>query len=246
MNRYSLFSIALILCTWYIASYFTPHYLLPYPHEVLSALTNLLLNKNLLVDIGWTILRVSIGFTIGVLIGVSLGILALMHRLFREIMYPVIAFIVVTPSFTFIPLLMVWIGLNDLLAIVAVIICSSFPITLSLISASKNIDPEIIDVAQTLGADKKTLLLRIILPQAFTHIASIVKLEASHSWRIVFVTEFLALSTGIGAQMMYSYSTIRVDEIIALIITAGLMALLLQYIIEYIETTIMRKWGFIE
>ncbi len=246
MNRYLLVSITVIISLWYIASCLAPQHILPYPHDILYALINLILYKNLLVNIGWTLLRVFIGFSLGVLLGLGLGVLVILYSFLRDIVYPFITLIVVTPSFAFIPLLMIWIGLNDLLAITAVIICTCFPITLSLLSAVKSIDPDLVDVARSLGADNRVLIRKVILPLALTHIASILKLEAGHSWRIVFVTEFLALSTGLGALMMNSYSILRVDEVIALVIVVGLLALVFQYIIEYIESTIMKKWGFME
>ena len=243
-NFYTLLTPIPLLFIWYALSSIAPHYLIPYPHEVGIALINLFLNGNLFENILVSLYRVLIGFLIGVSLGILLGTIVLISRVLKKLFYPIISFIIVIPAFAFIPLLMIWIGLNDLLPISAVIICTSFPLIHSLISASKNISHEMIDTAIILGADTGELVRKIILPLSISHIASILRIEAGHSWRIVFVTEFLALPNGLGALMMHAYSLLRIDEMLALIILIGLLALGFQYIIEWIESILLRKWGF--
>lgn len=244
--KYSFFRLLALLpiiIIWYILSYFAPRYLMPYPHDVVIALVNLFLNHNLLQNILLSLSRVVIGFCIGVFLGILFGVIALFSKIVKDLFYPIISFIIVIPAFAFIPLLMIWIGLNDLLPIVAVIICTAFPLIYSLVSASKNIDPEMIDIAIVLGASRSEIIKNIVLPLSISHITSLLRVEAGHSWRIVFVTEFLALPNGLGALMMHSYSLLKVDEIIALIIIIGLLTLGFQYIIEYIEYIILKRWG---
>lgn len=240
----SLMVMALVTSIWYAIFYTYPSPLFPPPHDVVYALVDLVLHYNLLGQLILTLYRVLIGFSIGIVLGLSIGLIVLLSKSIRDIVYPIIAFIAVTPSFAFIPLLMLWVGLNDLLPIIVVVVCTGFPLAYSLISGSKNIDPNIIDVALTLGASRRTLVFKIILPLTLTHIASMLKLEAGHSWRLVFVTEYLAISSGLGYLMMTAYSTIRVSEIIALIIVLGILALALQYLIEKIETKITSRWGY--
>ncbi len=239
-----LLSIIILLIIWYALSLFVPHYLFPTPLDVLKAFVKLWQRESLLVNIVVTLYRVAVGFLIGLFLGFTLGVISMLYRVFRDLIYPLVAFITVTPSFAFIPLLMLWVGLNDVLAIVAVAVCVGFPIVYSFMSGKKNVDPEIVDVALTLGASKKDVVFKIIIPLSITHLASLLKLEVGHSWKLVFVTEYLALSSGLGYLMVRAYSTISVDEIIALIILLGLLALLFQYIIELIETKILRKWGY--
>lgn len=248
MKASTLLRVFTVLATtvslWYMIYYVYPSPLFPPPHSVVYALTDLVVNEDLLGQLLLSLYRVLLGFSMGILLGLALGILVLLSRLMKNIIYPLIAFIAVTPSFAFVPLLMLWIGLNDLLPIAVVVLCTGFPLAYTIVSGSKKIDPDVIDVALTLGASKKTLLLRIILPLTLTHIASMLKLEASHSWRLVFVTEFLAVSSGLGYLMMKAYSMIRVDKILALIMVLGLSTLLLQHLIERFETLLTSRWGY--
>lgn len=240
-----LSSIVVFLSIWYLIGYNMPRYIVPLPHDILYAFIDLVLYRNLLYNLSLSFIRVLAGYFLGILIGVVIGIIALLFNTIREALYPIIAFITVTPSFAFIPLLMIWVGLNDLLPIAVVIICVSFPIVYALISGFKNIERPYIDAAIVYGASKKDIVLKIVLPLSITHIASLLKLEAGHGWRLVFVTEYLALTSGLGGLMVYAYSTLRVDEVIALIIVVGLSAYVLQCFIEYIETSILKRWKYL-
>jgi len=242
-NFYTLIASIPVIIIWYVLSSIAPHYLLPYPHEVGFALINLFLNKDLLENLIISLFRVFIGFLTGTALGILLGIAILISGILKKLFYPIISFIIVIPTFVFIPLLMVWIGLNDFLPISAVIICTSFPLIHSLTSASKSISQEMIDDAIISGADNMELIRKIILPLSLSHIAPILRIEAGHSWRIVFVTEFLALPNGLGALMMRSYSLLKIDEMLALVILIGFLALVYQLIIEKIESIFLRKWG---
>ncbi|WFO74695.1 ABC transporter permease [Desulfurococcaceae archaeon MEX13E-LK6-19] len=239
-----LLSLAVIIFLWHIASTIVNQpYLFPPPENVAVAFARLFFERNLCFHMFLTLCRVLAGFILGVALGFLIGFLVSLNYFLRSSLYPYIVFVAVTPSIAFIPLLMLWIGLNDLLPIVAIMICVAFPLTYSIISSMKNLDPEIIGVARTLGARRRDLVLRIILPLSLTHVASALKIEAGHGWRIGFITEYLALSTGLGALMYFSYATLRVDEIIALIIIIGVLALGFQLVIEKIESMITRKWG---
>ncbi len=230
-----LLSITILVTLWYIIAIPTPRYLFPYPHQVVAALIDLLFRENLLINIFYSFVRVSLGFALGVFIGIGIGILALLSRLFREIIYPIVSFIIVTPSFAFIPLLMIWVGLNDFLVIIAIVICTSFPIMYALMSSYKYIGKELIEAALIDGANNAYIITHIVLPLSITHLATILRYESGHSWRLGFVSEYIALSNGLGALMLYAYSTLRVDEVIALIIIIGLLTLIFQKIIDLIE-----------
>ncbi|GEM_PF-522587 len=239
-----LLAIVLIVLLWKVLSIFLSSPLFPGPDKVLLSLVYLLLKEELLIQLGITFSRVLIGLFLGILTGFIVGVLVTLSSFLRDLVYPLIVFFIVTPSFAFIPLLILWIGLNDWLPISLVIICSGFPIAYAIISSSKNIDPDIIDVALSLGARRHILVFKIVLPMALTHIFSLLKLETSHALRLVFVAEYLAISSGLGYLMAKAYSLLRVDEILAIIILLGFLGLILTYALEFIETRIMEKRGF--
>ncbi len=243
MRLYSIpLSIVVIVSIWYLLARVSNSYLLPYPHDIVYALIDLVSKDNLVYNILISIYRVTIGFGLSIFLGLLLGFLILTCRFARDLVYPITIFIIVTPAFAFIPLLMIWVGLNNILPITATILCSSFPIIYSITSSVKRIDRELVDVAILSGANKPLFIRKIVLPLSITHIAPILKIEAGHSWKIVLVTEFLTLPDGLGSLLLKAYSLLRVDKIIALILIIGLLTLAFQYMIDYIETLVVKRW----
>ncbi len=243
MNRFSRFLLfLLVIVLWEILALVSPSPLFPSPIDVVYAFNELLVKDCLVWNMLLSITRMLVGYVLGVVIGLGIGLVGLLSRSLGDVLYPLAAFITVTPAFAFFPLLMIWVRLNDALVIYALVICVSFPIIYSLRSSVKMINRDYIDAATMLGASKLNVLLHIVFPLSITHILSMLKIEAGHAWRLTIMGEFLALTNGLGKLLYDAYTMIRVDKIIALIIIVGLLAYIIQTSIEFIETKITRKW----
>ncbi len=233
-------SLAILVLLWYAVAAKAPHVLIPYPHEVAEALVNLVASGELLPAIAQSLARVALGYASAAGLGVLIGAAGLYSRLFRELTYPIISFVVVTPSFAFVPLLMLVVGLNEWLVFWAVVICVSFPIAYALYGSVKSIDPSLIDAAKVCGASKSDIIFYVVLPLAITHVFALLKVEAGHAWRMVFVTEYLALTSGLGGLMIRAYALMRIDEVLALVIVLGALALATQKGLEALEDWLIR------
>lgn len=233
-------SLTILTLFWYAIAAYSPHHSIPYPHEVAEALVGLAVGGELLPALTYSVARVALGYASAAGIGVLMGAAGLYSRLFRELTYPIISFVIVTPAFAFVPLLMLVVGLNEWLVFWAVVICVSFPITYALYGAIKSVDPSLIDAAKVCGAGRSDIIFRVILPLAVTHVFALLKVEAGHAWRMVFVTEFLALTSGLGGLMIKAYALMKVDEVLALVIVLGALALATQKGLEALEDRLIR------
>lgn len=232
-------SLAILTLFWYAVAKYSPHALIPYPHQVAEALIGLGLRGELFPALAHSLARVALGYASAAGLGVLIGAAGLYSRLFRELTYPIISFVVVTPSFAFVPLLMLVVGLNEWLIFWVVVICVSFPIAYALYGSIKSIDPSLIDAAKVFGASRSDIILYIILPLAITHVFALLKVEAGHAWRMVFVTEYLALTSGLGGLMIRAYALMRIDEVLAIVIVLGTLALATQKGLEALENKIL-------
>ncbi len=236
-------SAAILTLFWYAIAAYSPHTLIPYPHEVAEAFIRLALSGELLSALAHSLARVALGYVTAAGLGVLIGAAGLYSELFRELTYPIISFVVVTPSFAFVPLLMLVVGLNEWLVFWVVVICVSFPIAYALYGSIKSIDPSLIDAAKVCGASKSDIIFYVILPLAITHVFALLKVEAGHAWRMVFVTEYLALTSGLGGLMIRAYALMRMDEVLALVIVLGGLALATQKLLEGLENALLSWWG---
>jgi len=139
-------------------------------------------------------------------------------------------------------LLMLWIGINEMLPITIIFICSFFPILYNTVTGIRNVDKDYIRVARTLGASDIKILTTVVMPLALPNIFTGFRLEAGMAWRVIIAAEMVAIPTGIGALMMKAESLIRIDIIIVCLIVLAVMCLSFEKFFEFLETKMTAKW----
>jgi len=117
-----------------------------------------------------------------------------------------------------------------------------FPILLNTIAGVKGVPKILIEVAQTLGAKEMDILLKVIIPGSLPSILTGLRIGAGIAWMCVVAAEMLpGSSAGLGYLIMYAYSLSRMDVVIACMIIIGIIGLLLDRGLRYIEDRCF-KW----
>ena len=196
----------------------------------------------LLGNFASSLFRVSIGFCAGSVAGILMGILMGYREALRKTFSPIIAFLYPIPALGWLPLLMLWIGINEMLPIAIIFICSFFPVLYNTVTGIREVNKKTIDAARTLGAKEHYILFHVILPLALPNIFTGLRLEAGMAWRVIIAAEMVAIPTGIGALMMRAESLIRVDIIIVCLMVLSIMCLLFEKVFMYLEAKLTSKW----
>lgn len=240
-----MFTFTSILIIWELiaSTGIVPTYLFPPPSKIALTFLHMLISGILMREYLRTFIRVLTGFFIGSLVGLLVGLGISCTRLLKSITYPLIAIAATIPTVALVPLLIIWVGVNEMLPIVAVIICSSIPIIYNIVSSSKFIDPEVINVAKSLGANSRYIVFNILLPYSIPSILSALKIEIAMAWKTCFVSEMLAMSSGLGYFMIIAQSTLRVDVMLVVVGILAISCYVSQLIFEFLETYIAKKWG---
>jgi NitT/TauT family transport system permease protein len=186
--------------------------------------------------------RVLIGFITGSVAGITVGVVMGWRENFHKALHPIISLFYPIPALGWLPLLMLWIGINELLPIAIIFICSFFPVLYNTVTGIRNVDKEYIHVARTLGASDAKILATVVMPLALPNIFTGLRLEAGMAWRVIIAAEMVAIPTGIGALMMKAESLIRIDIIIVCLIVLAVMCLLFERFFQYMEARITTKW----
>ena len=186
--------------------------------------------------------RVIIGFVAGSIAGLAVGIMMGWVDRLNKALNPIVSLLYPIPALGWLPLLMIWIGINELLPITIIFICSFFPVLYNTVTGIKNVDKDYIRVARTLGASDAKILATVVLPLALPNIFTGFKLEAGMAWRVIIAAEMVAIPTGIGALMIKAESLIRIDIIIVCLIVLAVMCLSFEKFFEYLETKMTAKW----
>lgn len=207
-------------------------------YELYNLAVSGILGKNFLSSL----IRVLIGFCAGSLSGILLGVIMGWQEVINKALNPIISLIYPIPALGWLPLLMLWIGINELLPVTIIFICSFFPVLYNTVTGIKNVDKYYIRAAKTLGASNIRVLATVVIPLALPNIFTGLRLEAGMAWRVIIAAEMVAIPTGIGALMMKAESLMRIDIIIVCLMLLSLMCLLFERFFAYLEAKITSKW----
>lgn len=189
-----------------------------------------------------SLIRVLIGFSTGSFAGMLIGIMMGLDERMNKAFHPILSLLYPIPALGWLPILMLWIGINELLPIAIIFICSFFPVLYNTITGIKTVNRNLIRTAEILGASRINMLKTIILPLALPNIFTGLRLEAGMAWRVIIAAEMVAIPTGIGALLMRAESLIRVDIIIVCLIVLSVMCLSFEKLFIYMEHRLTDKW----
>jgi len=189
-----------------------------------------------------SLVRVLIGFCAGSIAGIVVGTIMGWREKINKALHPVISLFYPIPALGWLPLLMLWIGINEMLPITIIFICSFFPVLYNTVTGIRNVDKDYIKAARTLGASDGKILTTVVMPLALPNIFTGLRLEAGMAWRVIIAAEMVAIPTGIGALLMKAESLIRIDIIIVCLIVLAVMCLTFEKFFEYLEARLTARW----
>jgi NitT/TauT family transport system permease protein len=218
------------------------HFFFPPFSAVIQQLYRLTANGVLVDSFFSSLIRVLIGFSTGSLAGIIVGIMMGWKEFMNKALHPIISLLYPIPALGWLPILMLWIGIGEMLPITIIFICSFFPLLYNTITGIKTVDRNYIRVAQTLGASERKLLITVVLPLALPNIFTGLRLEAGMAWRVIIAAEMVAIPTGIGALLMRAESLLRIDIIVVCLMVLSVMCLSFERFFIYLEQRFTLKW----
>ena len=189
-----------------------------------------------------SLVRVLAGFLAGSLAGIMVGVLMGWKEAMDKALHPIISMLYPIPPLGWLPLLMLWVGINEALPITIIFIVCFFPVLYNTITGIRGVDKDYVRVARTLGASDIKILATVVMPLALPNIFTGLRLNAGMAWRVVIAAEMIAIPTGIGALMMGAQSLIRIDIIIVCLIVLAVMTFSFERFFAYLERRVTARW----
>lgn len=201
---------------------------LPSPTDVINAGVRLWEKGFLTQDIAASFTRVTLGFLLSALVAVPLGILMGSFASIRALFEPLVGLIRYMPAPAFIPLLIIYLGIDEAPKIALIFIGTLFFNLLMIMDAVKFIPQDLIETTYTLGGSRWQVLLRVITPYIVPNIIDAFRINMAASWNLVVVAELLAASEGLGKRILLAQKFLKTDEIFACLIVLGLIGFALD------------------
>jgi NitT/TauT family transport system permease protein len=243
--KWSFIPIIGFLCIWEIvarSSLFSGHMFFPPFTAVIREFHHLISNGVLVEHFFSSLTRVIAGFTTGSIAGLALGILMGYKDAINRTLHPIFSLLYPIPALGWLPVLMLWVGIGELLPVMIIFICSFFPVLYNTVTGIRAVDRVLVNVARTLGASEKKILFTVALPLALPNIFTGLRLEAGMAWRVIIAAEMVAIPTGIGALLMKAESLIRMDIVIVCLMVLALMCLSFERFFMFAEQRLTSRW----
>jgi NitT/TauT family transport system permease protein len=202
---------------------------LPSPARVVPALVHLVVNEDLLSDIGASVFRVMMAFSLASAVAIPLGILMGSFAVVEALVSPFCAFVRYMPPPAFIPLIILWLGIGHSQKIAVIFLGVFFYLLVLIAAAVAEVPSEYIDTAYTLGASRKQVLFRVVSPAALPGILESLRAMIGAAWTYLIAAELVAAQRGIGYRIIKAQRFLQTDVVIAAIIVIGIIGLLTDF-----------------
>ncbi|MDQ0415117.1 ABC transporter permease [Mesobacillus stamsii] len=235
-----------LIAFWYTGSkleWWLP-IILPAPEKVLEALLTGFQDKTLVYDLIASFKRLAIGLGLSLVIGTGLGVLLAKSKTADETLGTVVLALQSVPSIIWLPLAIMWFGMNEKAVIFVVVLGGTFVMTLNIRVGIKNVSPLFIKAAKTMGVNGWDLYKRVIFPAAIPYVVTGSRLAWAFAWRALMAGELLSTGPGLGYTLRYASDFGDMALVIGVMIIIGFIGTIVdQLIFQRIEKSILNRWG---
>ncbi len=198
---------------------------LPAPAQVWQSAQILWTSGDLVKDTWASLSRIFLGFLLSVAIAIPLGILMGAFATIRALLEPLAGFLRYMPAPAFIPLLILYFGIDEQPKILLIFIGTLFFNTLMVMDAVKFVPKELIETTYTLGGRRLQVLLQVICPYALPSIIDTCRINMAAAWQLVIVSELIAATEGLGRRISVASRFLKTDEIFVGLLVIGFIGL---------------------
>lgn len=213
---------------------------MPTPQATVQSAIELFTEQHFLEDIRVSTYRVLMGFLVSAVIAVPVGLLVGAYAPVNALIEPLMSFIRYLPATAFIPLFILWIGIDESEKI-AVIIMGSLPQLLLMVAVdTQKVPHDLVEVSYTLGTKRSLVLWKVILPASLPYILDSLRMILGWAWTYVVVAEMVGASSGIGYMMIQSERMMVVGNIFVGLLAIGLLGLVFDCLFKLLDKLLFR------
>ena len=218
-------AVPLLLWTALSLSDSVNHVFLPGPLDVVRRLATWFTEDRLLDDIGISTFRVVAGWSLSALVALPLGLMIGNFRVIQALLEPLTDFVRYMPAVAFIPLVMLWIGIDEGAKVAIIFIGTFFQMVLMVAEDVRRVPMAQIEAAQTMGATRWEIIEKVIIPSAKPALLDTLRITMGWAWTYLVVAELVAANSGLGYSIVKAQRFLQTDKIFAGIILIGAIGL---------------------
>jgi NitT/TauT family transport system permease protein len=210
------------------------------PVAVAKVLINDLRDPSFYNDLRVTGTEMALGYLIGGLSGITLGVLFARWRLAADIFDPFFTGLNSLPRIALAPLLVIWFGIDMASKVVLAATLVFFLTFLTTLTGIRNVDPALVDVARLVGASDRQIFRYVMLPGAAAWVINGLKMSLPYALIGVIVGEFLVASSGLGYRLNFYSTSYNTNGTFAMLLVMMALMMALNALMGLLERYALR------
>jgi len=214
-------------------------YLSP-PSAVLASIAQLVDTGQLWKHVAASLQRSLWGLLLASFSGVVLGLLIGSSKRLAAIVDPVLQLFRQTSAFALFPVFILFLGIGELSKVAIIFWASFWPVLLSTVSGVKQVDRLLVNSALSMGASRRFVFFKVVLPASLPSIFTGVRLAGAYSITALVAAEMIGAHSGLGFLTLNSQETFQIPSMYAGILLLAVLGLLLNYLLALLERRLLR------
>jgi taurine transport system permease protein len=220
---------------------FIDPFFLPAPSTVLKRMVQLASGPDAVLwhDIKMSATRVLMGFVLSALVGVPFGLMMGMSPTVRAALNPIVSIIRPLPALSWIPLSMLWLGIDEQQKYAIVFMGSFASVLVYTTDATLRVDPTLIAAARNLGASRLQVIRHVMLPGALPNILSGLKVVLAIAWTCVISAEMVGANSGLGFRIWTAKEWSDTGQVLVGMLSISITVLVLDILFRGLERVLL-------
>jgi ABC-type nitrate/sulfonate/bicarbonate transport system permease component len=235
-------SIGGLIVFWFVVTHYklvNPLFLPP-PKEVWEGAVDLFQAGELTEHITVSLWRMFKGFVVGSFTGVVIGILMGQFRLFHAAVGPLVEIIRPVPGLAWIPVALIWFGIEDASKVFIISMGVFIAVVTNTFMGVRSLDPVLVRAARSLGANRRDIFFRVVLPGALPYIFTGFRLGVQVSFALLVAAELVGSTSGLGFLIQDARNYFRGDLVILGMVVIGTLGFSITRLVEIAERWFLR------
>lgn len=243
----ALISIVIFFGGWHVLStwVFNPH-LIPPPAKVFSAALPMMQSGEIFRHMGVSLLRVAIGFALGTVLAIVVGVVMGRMRIVNELLDPIIEFLRYLSPTAMIPIAVIWFGIGESSKYFLIFWGTFFFVLINTIAGVMRTPVARARAAQCMGATEMQIFTRVVIPSAVPYIVTGMRIAMASAFMSIIPAEILAADSGLGYLLQTSAMLVQTERIFVALATISILGFATDRLFRYVvERTLRRYMAFV-
>ena len=232
----------LLLGLWELSAYleWADPFITSSPSRVAKSIASLYSSGELFTHSFASLWETVVSFLLSTALGTLIAVALWWNDFLRRVTEPYVVVLNSLPKIALGPLIIIWVGAGKAAIITMALMISLIITVISALQGFNSVDFEKIDLLRSMGANKRQIFLKLVLPQNIPNILSILKINVGLSWVGTIMGEYLVSREGLGYLLVYGGQVFRLDLVMASTVILSVLATVMYLAVQLLEKIVSK------